>query len=109
MSRYSSCYQLHVQAKRALLIFLLISVVAIFAARACWNRSQRAYLQSLIWGSCAYSWNPKAMEDHRKKYAPVVSQYLLESNLWSGAGWSLIAAEGVALILLVFPRRNQPV
>ncbi len=96
------------KTKRALLLCILISVVAIFAIRACWSRSQHAYLQSLIWNSSAFNWNPEATENHRQKYATLVGQYRLEAKLWSGAGWSLIAADGLVLILLVFARRNQP-
>ena len=95
--------------KRALLSFVLIGIVAIFAARGCWRRGQGAYLQSILWGSCAYTWSPSIMEQHRQKYAPIVHRYLLESRLWNCAGWSLIALNGLLLIHLLEPaNRTSP-
>jgi hypothetical protein len=95
------------KSKRTFLRFLLVGIVAFFLAQECWQHAQQAYIGAVITSSCAYTWLPERMAQHRQQSAPVVSQYLLESHLWTGAGWSLIALDGFLLILFTRAHRNQ--
>ena len=93
--------------RRILSAVVLVGLATALAVRECRERSQSADLRAILAGSYAYTWSPQMMESHRVRSAPAVRRYQMESRLWTGAGWMLIALSPRKAYISVYAHPNH--